>query len=197
MNLEDTPLMSPVLEKQDALFWDSAGGGYFNTSGQDPHVSMRFKAEYDGAEPSPNSVAALNLLRLAQMAGSKRWRQQGERLLGAFAEKLRADPRSLPQMLVALDFDLGITRQIVLAGNPGAEDTQALIAAIHRQFIPNRILLFADGGPAQEFLANQLDFIRTVRPLEGKATAYVCEDYVCHLPTSDPAKVVELLAQKK
>ena len=184
-------------EKQDALFWDKNGGGYFNTSGRDPNMTLRFKNDYDGAEPSPNSVAALNLLRLAHMTDNKFWRQQGERILESFADKMRESPRSVPQMLVALDFDLGVTQQIVLAGKPDAEDTRALIETIHRQFIPNRILLLADGGAAQDFLAERLDFIRTVRRIDGKATAYICEDYTCNLPTSDLAQVSKLLQKRK
>ncbi|MBI3418343.1 MAG: thioredoxin domain-containing protein [Verrucomicrobia bacterium] len=184
-------------EKQDSLFWDNHGGSYFNTSGHDPHVTVRLKSDYDGSEPSPNSIAALNLLRLAQMTDNKTWRQRGQKILANFADRMRDTPRNLPQMLVALDFDLGVTRQIVLAGKPGADDTRALVAAVHRQFVPNRILLLADDGPAQDYLANRLDFIRGARRIGDQATAYICEGYVCNLPTADPVKVIKLLANEK
>jgi uncharacterized protein YyaL (SSP411 family) len=175
--------------KMDATFYDEQVGGYFSTSGTDPSVLLRMKEDYDGAEPSPSSLAVSNLLRLAQITGEAKLRARGEATLAAFAGTMASQPSAVPQMLCALDAALAKPRQIVLAGpNP-----EPLLRAVHARFLPNKIVLRADGGAGQAWLGQRLEFLRTVAPLDGQATAYVCEDFVCQLPTSDPAKVRELL----
>jgi len=180
-------------EKQDALFWDKQAGGYFDTTGTDPSVLMRMKEDSDNAEPSGNSIAALNLLRLSQMTDSRELRDKAEKTLGAFASRLSQYPAAMPQMLVAYDFHLDKTRQIVLAGRPGAPDTQAMLKEIYARYIPNKIILSADGGDGQKFLAERVAFVQGVAPINGRATAYVCENYVCQLPTNEVPKLAAIL----
>ena len=184
-------------ERQDALFWDVERGGYFSMRSEDNSIVARMKEDHDGAEPSPNSVSALNLLRLSEMTDNVGWRKRGENTLAFFSASLKETPESLPQMLVALDFHLSKPRQIVIAGKPEAWDTRAMLRAIHRLFLPNRILMLADGAAGQEFLSSRVEFLKSVKPLAGKATAYVCENYVCQLPTDDPAVLEKLLVGKR
>ena len=103
-------------ETQDKIFFDEKKGGYFSTSGEDKSVLLRMKEDNDGAEPSSNSIAALNLLRFAQLRGMKSYRERAEQTIRAFAPILTRAPIALPQMLVALDHSLGKPRQIVIAG---------------------------------------------------------------------------------
>jgi len=180
-------------EQQDALFWDGEAGGYFSTSGRDDNILLRLKESYDGAEPSPNSVALLNLLRLAQMTDNDGLREEAEETLAAFGSTLQRTPHAMPQMLAAFDYHLSKPRQIIIAGKSGAADTRAMLKAVHARFIPNKILLLADGAAGQAELAGRLPFIRDMVPLEGKATAYVCENYACQLPTSDVKTLARLL----
>jgi uncharacterized protein YyaL (SSP411 family) len=184
-------------EKQDALFWDAEQGGYFSMGSEDKSIVVRMKEDHDGAEPSPNSVSALNLLRLSQMTDNAGWRKRGEKTLAFFSASLNESPQSLPQMLVALDFHLAKPRQIVIAGTPKAPDTRVMLRVTHRLFLPNRILLLADGAAGQEFLSSSVEFLKSVKPLSDKATAYVCENYVCQLPTDDPATLEKLLVGKR
>jgi uncharacterized protein len=184
-------------EKQDALFLDVEQGGYFSMRGEDKSIVARMKEDHDGAEPSPNSVSILNLLRLSQMTDNADWRKRAEHTLAFFSTSLKETPESLPQMLAALDFYLSKPKQIVIAGKPEAPDTRAMLRVAHRQFLPNRILLLADGASGQEFLSSRVEFLKSVKPLAGKATAYVCENYVCQLPTDDPATLEKLLAGKR
>lgn len=184
-------------EKQDALFWDEEQGGYFSMRSEDKSIVARMKEDHDGAEPSPNSVSALNLLRLSQMTDNAAWRKRGEKTLAFFSASLKESPESLPQMLAALDFFLSKPRQIVIAGKPDASDTRAMLRVTHRLFLPNRILMLADGVAGQEFLSSRVEFLKSVKPLAGKATAYVCENYVCQLPTDDPAILEKLLFGKR
>ena len=91
----------------------------------------------------------------------------------------------MPQMLVALDFHLAKPVQIVLAGDPAADATKPFLHAAHRPYLPNRIVLGADGGEGQAFLASRTKFIEGMKPLNGNPTAYVCRNYACQQPTSD------------
>jgi uncharacterized protein YyaL (SSP411 family) len=183
-------------ETQDRLFWDEDSGAYFSTTGDDPSILIRMRDDYDGAEPSGNSVAAMNLLRLSQMTGRSIWRKHAERLFAAFGKRLESNPETLPQLAVALDFSMAKSRQIVIAGEPGAPDTRALLRLVRERFLPNKVVFLADGAKGQEQLAHWLPFLHGVTRLEGRATAYVCEDYVCKLPTSDPKVVARLLDGK-
>ncbi len=179
--------------KQNELFWDGEHGGFFTTDGSDATVLLRMKEDHDGAEPSPNSVAALNLLRLAQMTDDKKFRDYAEKTLAAFGGILKQAPSAMPQMLCALDFSLGKPKQIVIAGKPDADGTRALLRVVHAEFLPNKILLFADGGARQGTLAKWLPFLKDIIAKDGKATAYVCEDYSCKLPTNDADELRSLL----
>ncbi len=183
-------------QKQDDLFWDEKDGGYFSTAGQDPNLLLRLKEDYDGAEPSPNSVAALNLLRLAAMTDRPAWRAKAEKLFSVFGSQMKEVPATMPQMLVALDFHLATPKLIVIAGQAGSPDTQALLREVHSRFQPNQVLLLADGGSGQETLAGHLEFIRDLRPIEGKATAFVCENDVCQLPARDVPALANILKKK-
>jgi uncharacterized protein YyaL (SSP411 family) len=101
----------------------------------------------------------------------------------------------MPQMLVALDFSLSKPRQVVIAGPRDSTATKDLLREVHAHFLPGKILLLADGGAGQKWLGDKLEFIRTVGPINGQPAAFVCENFVCQLPTSDKAKLRELLAR--
>lgn len=180
---------------QDGLFADDEYGGFFSAAGNDPHILLRMKEDYDGAEPSPNSVAALNLFRLAQMTGNDALRKRAEKTIAVFWNQLRRMPAAMPQMLVALDFALAHPVQIVIAGKPGAADTRALLNEVFSHFIPNKILLHADGAAGQAFLAGKIEFLKTAAPIDGKAAAFVCENFVCRLPVTDAAALRKLLSE--
>jgi uncharacterized protein YyaL (SSP411 family) len=180
--------------RQDELFGDEHGG-YFSVTGGDASILLRMKEDYDGAEPSPNSVAALNLFRLAQLTDRPEWRDRATKTLATFAPQLTKAPTSVPQMLCALDASLAKPKQIVIAGRPGADDTRALLREIHAHYVPNKIVILADGAAGQKWLGERLEFLRTVGPIDGKAAAFVCENFVCQLPVTDPKKLRELLRQ--
>jgi uncharacterized protein len=182
-----------LMGRQIELFADGEGGGFFDTSGRDHTVLVRMKADYDGAEPTGNSVAAMNLLRLAWITDNLEWRQRAEGTFAAFADVLSQFPLGMPQMAVAHDFQLATPRFIVIAGLSEAEDTRRMLREVHRCFLPHRILLLADGGKGQQWLARHLPFLADIRMLEGRATAHICENYACKLPTNDPDRLREML----
>jgi uncharacterized protein YyaL (SSP411 family) len=100
---------------------------------------------------------------------------------------------AVPQLSAALDFSLSKPKQIVIAGEPGALDTRAMLRLVHDRFIPNKIVLLADGAAAQRQLAEWLPFVEGIRRKNGQATAYICENYVCLLPTTDVRVAARLL----
>ena len=156
---------------------------------------MILKEDYDGAEPSPNSVSALNLLRLAQITGDPALTDRAAKTIAAVSAQLTRFPAALPQMLCALDASLAKPRQIVIAGPRESAATRALLREIHAHYLPNKLLLLADGATGQQWLGERLEFLKTVAPMNGEPAAYVCENFVCQLPTTDAAKLRELLAK--
>jgi uncharacterized protein YyaL (SSP411 family) len=168
-----TGLAETMLKK----FYAPTDGGFFMTDGEDPSVLVRVKEDYDGAEPSGNSIATLLLLRLAQITGNERYDAAARQTLQLFSAHLNRAPHAVPQMLCALDFALGKPRQIVLAGKP----SDAMLRAIRDRYLPNKVVMMASEQ-------------KEPRPLiDGKPTAYVCEDFACKLPTNDPERLKKLL----
>jgi uncharacterized protein YyaL (SSP411 family) len=180
-------------ETQDRLFFDPARGGYFSGAGNDPSILLRLKEDNDSAEPAASSVAALNLFRLAQIRNEGRWFEQAEKTIDGFAPQIDHFASAMPQMLVALNLSLSKPRQIVIAGNREAAETRALIAEVHRHFVPNKILVLADGADGQRYLEEKMEALRAMKPVNGKAAAYVCENFTCKAPVTEPEKLGALL----
>ena len=172
--------------KQIELFEDGEAGGFYSTAAGDDTLVMRLKEDYDGAEPSGNSIAALNLLRLSGMTGRADFRTAGERTIAAFGPRLTTQPHGLPQMLAAYLYAMSGVRQIVIAGDRDAADTRALRETVAARFVPFKIVLLAGAAPALPELAQ-------MGPLQGRAAAYVCRNFTCELPVSEPARLAELL----
>jgi len=190
-------------ETQDRLFFDEKNGGYFSTSGKDSSVPLRMKDDNDSAEPAASSVAALNLLRLAQVRNDKQLEERGRKAIDAFAPTLTHFASAMPQMLVALDYSLAKPRQIVIAiaGIDDADQpaptpaTTQLLREVHRHFIPNKILILADGSKGQKYLVETNEAIRAMSSIDGKPAAYVCENFTCKAPVTDPKELAELLGK--
>ena len=180
-------------ETQDRLFFDEERGGYFSGTGKDASILLRMKEDNDSAEPAPSSVAALNLLRLAQIRNDASAYERAEKTIEAFAPQIGHFPSAMPQMLVALDLTLSNPRQIVIAGDRESAETRGLVAEVHRHFIPHKILLLADGDKGQRYLEEKLEALRGMKPVDGKSAAYVCENFTCKAPVTDPEGLGALL----
>ncbi len=173
--------------EQQKLFFDAGRGGYFLSAADDDRRALvRLKDDSDNVEPAASSIAALNLLRLAQFTGHEEWRKAAESTLAAFGSRLREHPLSLTAMLAALDFQRTPPRQVVIAGRRGAPDASALVERVHRRFAPNKILMLAEDISASGM---------KLPPIDGKAAAYVCENWTCRLPVTDPSALDAQLDQ--
>ena len=175
------------------LFRDEQGGGLFFTGQDAEQLLARPKEIYDGAMPSGNSVAALNLLRLARLTGDDGLDEQAAAQLGAFAGTVSGYPASYTFYLCALDLALDAPLEIVVAGQDGAADTEALLQALRTVYLPGATVLLKPTGEAGSRLAALAPFTAAREPVDGKAAAYVCRNYACQAPVTDPAALGELL----
>lgn len=167
------------------IFWDKQGGGlYFTGKGNEPLITLS-KEIYDGALPSGNSVAALNLLRLGRMTGNVDLEQRAEQLALAFSAQVMDNPMGYTQLLIALDFMIGPSREIVIAGDPALDTTRAMASIVQRKFLPNKILLLRRQGTEGKRLAALSPFVEAMAPINHKPTVYLCEQYSCKVPIKD------------
>jgi uncharacterized protein len=166
------------------LFWDEGQGGFYFTARDSEGLIGREKDLYDGASPSGNSVAALNLLRLARLSGDTSLEEKADRQIRAFSKTVGTYPMAYTQFLQAADFLLGPSQEIIIAGNRGDEAFQEMIGLIHRTFLPNKVLLWR---PPQEdaALLELAPFLKDM-PLTGKGpSVLLCEQYTCKTPITD------------
>ena len=168
----------------DADFADGTAGGYFFTAAGHEALLTRPKPDDDGALPAGNSVAALNLLRLAELTGDDRYRARAEGVLRAFGEVIEHAPSALPAMLSALDFRLDRAKEIVVVSSRPSDDG-SLLEALGRAFVPNRVVVRTTAADLSS-LAPLAPVAAEKVAIGGKPTAYVCEAMRCDLPTSDP-----------
>ncbi len=195
--LEQAQALDAVL----AAHYEDRAGGYFATSDDHETLLAREKPSYDGAEPSGNSVQALNLQRLHELTGDDRYRQRAERTLRAFGTTLRDAPGALSEMLLAVDYWLDAPKEIVVITRGARTEAEPLLAELRRIFVPNRILVVATEGPSLTAQAALIPLLDGKAARGGKPTAYVCKRRVCALPTLDPAvfarqlREVEALAE--
>ncbi len=181
--------------RQDELFWDEAGGGWFSTTGDDPSVLLRLKEDYDGAEPAAGSVAALNALALAHLTGDEDASAKAARALARFGPRLGAVARAVPLSARALSAWHAGPAEVVVVGEPGADDFRALWRAVSAAYLPFAVVLPVRPGPAQDALAARLPWIGPMAMRDGRATAYVCRAFACREPVTTPdALAAELRA---
>jgi uncharacterized protein YyaL (SSP411 family) len=131
------------------------------------------------------------------MTDRREWRERADAIFKAQAGPLMRSGAMVPQLAAAVGFSLSKPKQIVIAGEAGADDTRAMLQLVHERFIPNKIVVLADGGPGQSQIARWLPFIKSMDRRDGKATMYLCEDYACKLPTSDLQTAADLLDESR
>ena len=182
------------------LFRDEQGGGLFFTGQGAEQLLARPKEIYDGATPSGNSVAALNLLHLARLTGDNGLEERAAAQLGAFAGTVSEYPAGYTFYLCALDFTLGEPLEIVVAGERDAPDTKALLQVLREAYLPGAAVLFKPAAPAghpeSSRLAALAPFTADREPVDGRAAAYVCRSYACQAPVVEPTDLAGLLVQE-
>ena len=174
-------------------FWDAQGGGLYFTSDDAENLIVRKKEVYDGALPSGNAVAMLNLLRLGRFTGDADLEDRAFKLQRAFSEQVRQFPSGYTQFLSAVDFSLSSSHDVVISGTLGAKE---MLDALRSRFSPNQVLLFRPAGEESAGIDALAAFAKNYDPVNGKATAYVCSGRACKDPTTEVKDLLALLGQK-
>lgn len=185
-----------LMEDMIKLFWDEKEGGFFFTATDAEKLLIREKEIYDGAIPSGNSIAALDLLRMGRLTLNREWEKKAQEYFKAFGQELSSGPSAYAQSMSTLDFAIGPSREIVLAGQKDDPQTQEMLRSLYSRFIPNKVAILrpALDEEAKE-IVDIIPFVKGQRTLEGKTTAYVCKNFNCEFPTNDIKKFEQLLDQ--
>ena len=174
-------------------FWDQEKGGFFFAPGESDDLLLRKKEIYDGATPSGNSVAMLNLLRLSHLSGDSTLEERAAQLDRAFSSQVAGLPSGYTHFLTAVDFGVGPVNEVVVVGRTGGEDTAAMIRTLNRSFLPNTVVLLRPTEIKDPFVDRVAPFVATHKMKKGKATAYVCTNTACTEPVTDPKAMLDLL----
>ncbi|MCS7002446.1 MAG: thioredoxin domain-containing protein, partial [Dehalococcoidia bacterium] len=176
-------LAAAMLER----FWDDTIGGFYDTAVDHESLIIRPRDVFDNATPAGGSVAVDALLRLALLTGNDQYRERATTALARLAAYLQRAPSAFGRLLCAFDFAVSRPKEIAIIGDPDGADTAALLRAARRPYAPNKVIALGnDADPALPLLAG-----KTRR--DGQATAYVCHQYVCQAPTTDPAVLLQQL----
>jgi len=184
--------------KLDAHYADTKDGGYFTTAADAPSLLARGKPDYDGAEPSGNSVAALNLVRLWALTGDGGWRGRAMAAIGAFSARLGRWPLAMSELLLAVEMFHWPPREIVIvrpAGTP-VSVTEPLLRVLRTTFMPHKVVLQVEQGAGIKALSALTPLVRDKVARGGKPTAYVCVQGTCKLPTTDPKTLRKQLLER-
>lgn len=188
-------------EKQNEVFWDKIIGGYFGVAEGDKNLVLRLKEEYDGAEPSNNSVAACNLARLSYMIGNSNYKKMSEDTINAFKQILSKAPIVMPQICVAMDILLSQTpstsassnntmKSILIVGEKNSKLSEEFIKEINSHYLPNKVVLLID-QESKEYLSKSLEYVQGFK-IGDQAKVVICENFTCNLPITS----VEELSSK-
>ena len=193
----DTQWLQRAMELNDTMieqFWDEKDGGFFFTSTDHEQLIVRSKSPYDNAVPSGNSMAVHNLLRLAGLTGRNDFTEKAQRTLILFHDFMERAAGGFGQLLCGLSWYVETPKEIAVIGALEADDTKALLGAIQGRFLPNKALALYD--PASDRTPLDLVPLLADRPqVDGKATVYVCRDFVCQRPVTTVEALEELLSE--
>ena len=175
------------------LFEDKDHGAFFSTPAGGSDLVLRLKEDYDGAEPAGNSLAIGVLLRLAQYTGDEALQGTATSALRAFSTRLLEQGPTVPQMMCAWMRELAPKSQIVIAGPAGRRDTEALLAELRRRFLPDATVILLDSGENRERLTRWNPALAQMAEVDGRAAAFLCENFTCRLPVTAVDDLAKLL----
>jgi hypothetical protein len=184
-----------VTDQMIRRFKDKDGGAFFLTAEDTETVLVRAKELYDGAIPSGNGVAVSNLVRLAKLTGRTDLEAWADRIAAGYGPSLEQAPSTYTMFLVALDFAIGPSVEVVIAGERGRDDTVALLDAVREVYAPAKVVLLRDEA-TRESLEALAPFVANQPPVSERATAYVCVDQACSFPTNDADEMRDIINTK-
>ncbi len=174
-------------------FWDVENGGFLFSGNRNEQLLAPFKPVYDGALPSGNSVALWNMVRLARMTARKDYSERVENVIRAFSNQVQEAPQAFSLFLIGVNHYNGPSREIVIVGHAQSEDTRQLLHTVNRKYLPNHSLILR-GMDNPELSADTVaDYLGYYDMRNGRATAYVCENFSCKNPVNDPTQLSSIL----
>ena len=183
-----TKYLSQALDLMNIMvedFWDDKNGGFFLGSDQSEKLIVRSKTAYDGAIPSGNSVAVMNMVKLTRITGNTKWAELAEKTIRAFSEDVNRTPTGYTLMLTGFMFDTQNSKEIVIVGDSRNRNTIKFLHTIRTSYAPHKVLLFKDTSVSENRLEQLANWTSTQNSINGKPTAYVCKNFACNQPTSD------------
>ena len=183
-----TKYLSQALDLMNIMvedFWDDKNGGFFLGSDQSEKLIVRSKTAYDGAIPSGNSVAVMNMVKLTRITGNTNWAELAEKTIRAFSEDVNRTPTGYTLMLTGFMFDTQNSKEIVIVGDSRNRNTTKFLHTIRASYAPHKVLLFKDTSVSDNRLEQLANWTSTQNSINGKPTAYVCKNFACNQPTSD------------
>jgi uncharacterized protein YyaL (SSP411 family) len=174
------------------LFADPGGNGFYQTGADAERLVVRPRELFDNAVPAGSSVAADVLQRLGRLAGDQDLERSGLAALRPVLGVVARAPTGFGYALGAVDFALSRVREVAVVGDPRAADTGALLARVWRTYQPNRVLAMA--APGDREAAAEVPLLAERPTLGDRATAYVCEHFVCQRPVTEPEELAAQLA---
>jgi len=176
-------------------FWDEEKGGFFLYGSDAEELLSRPKEIYDGAIPSANSVAMLNLLRLARLTGDKTLEEKAVSTMNYFAGSIRQMPGGHSFFLTALLFYQQPGHEIVIVGDAANSVTQSMLSLVNQNFLPSSLVVLKDTALQNSDIDSVVPFTRDMAVIDGKPAAYVCSGFACQQPVSEPEQLLEMLSQ--
>jgi len=183
-----TKYLSQALDLMNIMvedFWDDKNGGFFLGSDQSEKLIVRSKTAYDGAIPSGNSVAVMNMVKLTRITGNTKWAELAEKTMRAFSEDVNRMPTGYTLMLTGFMFDTQNSKEIVIVGDSRNRNTIKFLHTIRTSYAPHKVLLFKDTSVSENRLEQLANWTSTQNSINGKPTAYVCKNFACNQPTAD------------
>jgi hypothetical protein len=173
-------------------FWDANGGGFFFTALHHDSLIARKKDPFDNATPSGNGVAALNLLRLERLTGVESYRTRALELLRGVKALVEKAPMAFSYTILALEYVLNAPVEIAILGDPQVEETRELLRVVYQRFLPNKVLASVT-PPVDPAMGEAVPLLAGKSPEGGKPTAFVCREYACQAPVTQPRDLADLL----
>lgn len=188
--LKDAFELNEVMIKH---FWDNDKGGFFFSGDDTEQLLFRQKEIYDGAIPSGNSAAILNLLKLSKISGNIEYANKASQILKVFSKQIDSSPSSFSQTLIALDFAFGPSFEIVISYGDNAEDTKEVLGILNQKFLPNKIVILNSFNENE--IKSLAPFVANQNQIDNKPTIYFCKNYQCSLPITNSDEFRTLLDQ--
>ncbi len=170
-------------------YWDEKLGGFYFTAHDAETLLVRKKEKYDGAVPSGNSVAMMNLVKLARITGNPSLEEMAHQI---FSREVALYPSAHTFMMSAVDYIIGPAFEIIVTGNPESEDTEAILKPLREQFLPNIVVI----STHDKSILDVAPYLKKYNGIDGKPTAYICFNNTCYLPTTNIHDVINFIEKE-